>query len=53
VPASVLLWFLLACILVLPVLLAFVGDEPPDNAIVHEQEDEPRQDPDDLLAVAA
>ena len=49
----VLLWFLLACFLVLPVLAAFVGDEPPDNAITHDQQDEPRQDPDETLMSAA
>lgn len=53
-PASVFLWWLLlACLLVLPVLAAFVGDEPPDNSITQEQEGEPRQDPDDTLAVVA
>jgi hypothetical protein len=40
----VLLWFLLACIPVLPVVLrAFVGDEEPDNAITQEQGGEPRK----------
>lgn len=46
-------WLFLAALLVLPALAAFIGDEEPDNAIVQVQEDEPRQDPDDLLAVAA
>ena len=45
-PAPVLLWILLACFLVLPVLAAFIGDEEPDNAIIQEQEDQPRPDPD-------
>jgi len=48
-----LFWVLLAALLVLPALAAFVGDEEPDNAVVQVQEDEPRQDPDGELAVAA
>lgn len=53
-PALVFLWwFLLACLLVLPVLSAFVGDEPPDNALVQEQQDAKPKDPDADLAVAA
>jgi hypothetical protein len=46
-------WLFLAVLLVLPALAAFIGDEPPDNGIVQVQEDEPRGDPDDLLAVVA
>jgi hypothetical protein len=38
------LWFLLACIFIVPVVLRLAaGDEDPDNAIVHEQENEPRK----------
>lgn len=52
-PSPVLLWFLLACFLLLPALAAFIGDEPPDNSVVQAQEEEPRPDPDDTMAVAA
>lgn len=45
-------WLFLAVLLVLPVLAAFIGDEPPDNGIVQVQEDEPRPDPDDALMSA-
>ena len=48
------LWLFLVALLVLPVLLRlYVGDDEPDNAITHEQESAPGQDPDDTLAVVA
>jgi hypothetical protein len=50
----VLTWFLVACIFIAPVILRLaVGDDEPDNALVHHQVDEPRSDPDAELAVAA
>ena len=49
---SWILWLLLACLLVLPVLARFAEGDEPDNAITHEQEGEPRQDPDDTLMSA-
>lgn len=53
-PVPVLWWIIAACVcVVLPAALAFVGDEEPDNAIVHEQQDQPPKDPDADLAVAA
>ena len=53
-PSSLLWWILAACVLVaLPAALAFVGNEEPDNAIVHEQQDAKPQDPDAALADAA
>lgn len=53
-PAPVLWWFLAVCVFVaLPAALAFVGDEEPDNSIVHEQENPPRQDPAAKFAEAA
>lgn len=35
-----------------PLLCLLVGDDPPANEITHEQQGEPRRDPDDVLAVA-
>lgn len=53
VPA-VLLWFLLACIFIVPVVLRLAaGDDDPDNAIVHEQENQLRRDPDAEMQLAA
>jgi hypothetical protein len=50
----VLSWILLACIPVAAVFLRLLaGEDEPDNALVQVQEDEPRSDPDDVLAVAA
>jgi len=46
---------LLACFLVLPALLAFVGDEGPDNSITHESGDGEAEDdgePGGLLVAA-
>jgi hypothetical protein len=49
-------WLLLAVLLVLPVALAFVGDEPPDNSITHEsggsRDGSQDDDPDGLLLAA-
>lgn len=48
-------YVLFAAVIVIgvPLLCLFVGDDPPANEIVHEQEGEPRGDPDAELAVAA
>jgi hypothetical protein len=53
--SAVLLYVLIvAAVLILSVALRFWGDEEPDNAITHEQQDEPRGDDEpDLLAAAA
>lgn len=52
-----MLWFLLACLLVLPVVLRLLGgDDEPDNAITHESGDDPhgsREGEPDVLLTAA
>lgn len=48
------MWFLAAVfVLLVPVALALAGaGDEPDNALVQVQEGEPREDPDDTMAVA-
>jgi hypothetical protein len=46
----VLLWFLLACIFIVLVVLGFIGDEEPDNGLYQEQDD--AQNTDGRLSVS-
>ncbi|HEV2452534.1 MAG TPA: hypothetical protein VGS62_11490 [Streptosporangiaceae bacterium] len=48
------IWLLIAAVILVPVLCAFAGDDPPGNVIEHVQEDAPRDDDEpDLMAAAA
>lgn len=49
----VLLYIALCCLPALVLLPLRILDREPDNEISHEQQDEPRQDPDEMLAAAA
>lgn len=49
----VLLYVLLCAAPALVLLPVWKLDRGPSNEITHDQQDEPRQDPDDTLAVAA